>query len=194
MLEQRLEQVQRRLSEGVKAQAEASQRVALIERSDGCGRTAHPSGRRPSAGGRGPLGPAQEERRRQTDEARAASGQLDELRRGRAVSERQLGELAEHQRRTEIGEAETRTRLEAAVEHVRRERTPSRPPQSPPSSRRCRTGSRRWHGCGTSSVRCASWARSTRWRSRSSRHSRSVIGSWRSSWRMSARPAVTCSG
>ena len=63
----------------------------------------------------------QDERRRQTDEARAASLALEHLRRDRAEAERRLAEIAERQRRAEIEEAEARTRLEAAVEHVRRE-------------------------------------------------------------------------
>ena len=121
MLEERLDQVQRRLSEGVQAQADASRRAARIERSAVAVErlTSLVDAHRRVVEVR--LAELQEERRRQTDDARAASGQLDELRRERAAAERQLGELAEHQRRTEIGEAETRTRLEAAVEHVRRE-------------------------------------------------------------------------
>ncbi len=63
----------------------------------------------------------QEERRRQTDEARAAAARLDLLRRERADGERALAQLVERDRRIEIEDAEVRMRLEAAVESLRRE-------------------------------------------------------------------------
>ncbi len=62
-----------------------------------------------------------DERRRQSEAARAAGGRLDGLRTERADAERSLSELRERQSRVEVDEAECRMRLEQAVENVRRE-------------------------------------------------------------------------
>ena len=135
MLEQRLDQVQRRLSEGVKAQADASQRIApigrsavAVERLDRPRRCASAGGRGPPGRAPGPAPPPDRRGPRRVRPSRPPSG----AGRGGASA----GELAEHQRRAEIGEAETRTRLEAAVEHVRRELDTEPRPRWPPSSRR----------------------------------------------------------
>ena len=63
----------------------------------------------------------QEQRRRQSDEVRAAAQTLDELRRNRNASEKQLEEQRERSRRLEIDEAEVKLRLESAVESIRRD-------------------------------------------------------------------------
>ena len=52
---------------------------------------------------------------------RAVAQRLDDLRRSRTATERELDESRERSRRTEIEEAEARMRLEAAVEGVRRD-------------------------------------------------------------------------
>jgi chromosome segregation protein len=62
-----------------------------------------------------------ERRRRQSEEARAVAVRLDGLRKQRAGDERTLEEAREHARRAEIDEAETKLRMEAAVETLRRD-------------------------------------------------------------------------
>ena len=62
-----------------------------------------------------------EMRRRQSDEVRAVATRLDNARRGRHESEQQLEELRERVRRVDVEEAESRMRLEAAVEMIRRD-------------------------------------------------------------------------
>ena len=121
LLEQRLADVERRLAEGTAAQADATARIELIERSAVAVERLAVLVERHRQVVEVRLARLHEERQRQTDEARAASGRLDELRRARSDAERRLAELAERQRRCEIGDAETRTRLEAAVEAVRRD-------------------------------------------------------------------------
>ena len=60
-------------------------------------------------------------RRRQSDEVRAIAQQLEAARKSRAAAERQMEELRERERRNEIENAEVRTRLEAAIEALRRD-------------------------------------------------------------------------
>jgi len=67
------------------------------------------------------LADLQQERRRQSDEARAITQHLDALRRERTEAERHLEERRERGRRAEIDEAECRLRLETAIETLRRE-------------------------------------------------------------------------
>ena len=62
-----------------------------------------------------------EQRRRQSEAARAVAERLDGLRKQRAGDERTLEETREKARRAEVEEAETRLRLEGAVEVCRRE-------------------------------------------------------------------------
>ena len=57
-----------------------------------------------------------ERRRRQSDEVRSLAGRLDEMRRTRSASERELEELREVSRRNEVDEAEVKLRLEGTVE------------------------------------------------------------------------------
>ncbi|HUP86368.1 MAG TPA: chromosome segregation protein SMC [Acidimicrobiales bacterium] len=65
------------------------------------------------------LGGLREERRRQSEQARAITERLDGLRRRRQASERQLGEIRERMQRAELDEAEVRIRLEQATESLR---------------------------------------------------------------------------
>jgi chromosome segregation protein len=60
-----------------------------------------------------------ERRRRQSEEVRGLSARLDQLRSDRAAAERRLDEVRERARRAEIDEAEARLRLESAVEMLR---------------------------------------------------------------------------
>ena len=62
-----------------------------------------------------------ERRRRETDAARASAQQLDALRAERAGLERGLTEVREHLQRAAVDDAETRLRLETAVERLRGE-------------------------------------------------------------------------
>ncbi len=67
------------------------------------------------------LAELREERRRQSEAARAATGRLEALRRDRSAAEKQLGELREKLSRVDLESAETRLRLETLVEQIRRE-------------------------------------------------------------------------
>ncbi len=62
-----------------------------------------------------------ERRRKQSEAARAVAAELDALRRERADAERQLGELRERLQRVELEDAETKLRIETAVEALRRD-------------------------------------------------------------------------
>jgi chromosome segregation protein len=121
VLTRRLDEVERRLAQRPDEEAAANQRraqliakrgsvealgAALVERMS----TADALAER-----------LREQRRRQSEAARAAGGRLDGLRAERADAERRLGELRERQSRIDVDEAECRMRLEQAVENVRRE-------------------------------------------------------------------------
>jgi chromosome segregation protein len=67
------------------------------------------------------LADLQEQRRKQSEEARAVSSLLDGFRRERAGNEKKLEGRRERLHRIEIEEAEARMRLEAIVESLRRE-------------------------------------------------------------------------
>jgi chromosome segregation protein len=62
-----------------------------------------------------------DQRRRQSDEVRAITQRLDDVRRRRAAAEKDLDEARERGRRVELDQAEARLRLEAAVEALRRD-------------------------------------------------------------------------
>lgn len=62
-----------------------------------------------------------EQRRRQSDEVRGLTTQLDQLRNARGKSEQRLDESRERARQAELGEAEAKLRLETAVEGLRRD-------------------------------------------------------------------------
>ena len=63
----------------------------------------------------------QELRHRQSDEVRAVAARLDAARRARHEAEQGLEALRERERRVDVEEAETRMRLEATVETIRRD-------------------------------------------------------------------------
>ena len=67
------------------------------------------------------LGGLRERRRRQSEATREVAAELDRLRRSRVDAERRLSELRERQQRLEIDDAESRLRLETAVEALRRD-------------------------------------------------------------------------
>ena len=62
-----------------------------------------------------------EQRREQSEAVRAVTVELDTRRKERVEAERRLGELRERAQRAELDEAETKLRLENAVEALRRE-------------------------------------------------------------------------
>jgi chromosome segregation protein len=62
-----------------------------------------------------------DERRRQSEAARAATGRLEALRRDRSATEKHLGDLRDRFARVDLEQAETRLRLETLVEQIRRE-------------------------------------------------------------------------
>ncbi len=62
-----------------------------------------------------------EQRRRQSDEVRGLTAELDRLRRERAEQERALDSTRERARQAELGEAEAKLRLETTIETLRRE-------------------------------------------------------------------------
>jgi chromosome segregation protein len=62
-----------------------------------------------------------DERRRQSEAARAATGRLDSLRRERGGAEKQMSETRERMQRIELDLAESRMRLENLVLQIRRE-------------------------------------------------------------------------
>ncbi len=62
-----------------------------------------------------------EQRRRQSDEVRALSSQLDGSRRERSESEKALDELRSRSHRSDIDEAEQKLRLETSIETLRRD-------------------------------------------------------------------------
>jgi chromosome segregation protein len=121
LLTERLATVEGRLTEHLQSEAEAAERIERIERS----LTAVARLSRLIADHRiaieARLTELQDERRRQTEEARAASSRLEQLRRERAEAERALAELGERQRRVELDDAEARLRLEVSVESLRRD-------------------------------------------------------------------------
>jgi chromosome segregation protein len=62
-----------------------------------------------------------ERRRRQSEATRAVAAELDGLRKERADSERELMELRERLQRVELEDAETKLRIETAIEALRRD-------------------------------------------------------------------------
>jgi chromosome segregation protein len=87
-----------------------------------------------------------EDRQKEADAVRTITDRLDQARRQRSVTERQLSELKERMSRVELEDAELRVRLETLVESIRRElecepdavreaECPPLPPGTSPSSR-----------------------------------------------------------
>ncbi len=117
----RLSEVEARLAADAAARAGAAARLVVVERSlvvlERLGELL--ARRRTEA--ELALTELQEQRRRQSDEARAVTLHLDAVRRERVDVERRLEEVRERSRRAEIDDAEARMRLEAAVETLRRD-------------------------------------------------------------------------
>jgi chromosome segregation protein len=121
LLERRLAEVETRLARDPEAQAAAERhRAQLASRAQACASLVDTLDDRlatiASVHER-----VSERRRKRSEEAGAAGRRLDVLRTGRAELEQQLAGLREQMSRVEIEEAETRMRLEAAVEKLRAE-------------------------------------------------------------------------
>jgi chromosome segregation protein len=120
-LRNRAAEVEERLSRNVAdRRAAETRRVELEQRATAVDRLAAVVADRVSGVEAG-LVELHERRRRQSDAARAVAGRLEMLRRDRAAEERSLEECRERARRAELDEAETRLRLETAVEVCRRD-------------------------------------------------------------------------
>ncbi|NDE59966.1 MAG: chromosome segregation protein SMC, partial [Acidimicrobiia bacterium] len=120
-IESRLADAERRLEADAVARAEAAGRRERIERILSATErlAAIVDAHRISIEAR--LAELHEQRRRQSDEVRALATRLDEMRRSRSGAERELEEVRERSRRTEVEEAEVKMRLEATVETLRRD-------------------------------------------------------------------------
>jgi chromosome segregation protein len=120
-LERRLDETERRLEADAQARADAAERRVAVERSlVALGRlTAMVDAHRHTIETRHEE--LLEIRRRQSNEVRSIAARLDEARRLRTASERQLEEARERSRRIELDDTEARLRLEAAVEGLRRD-------------------------------------------------------------------------
>lgn len=120
-IEERLAEAEQRLEADSHARAEAGQVRQRLERILGV--TERLAGivdeHRQSIEVR--LAELHETRRRQSDEVRALASSLDEMRKARSASERELEEVRERSRRFEVEEAEVKMRLEGTVEMLRRE-------------------------------------------------------------------------
>jgi chromosome segregation protein len=121
LLARRLEEIEaRQAAEAERAGAAAHERAALADITQALDRLADVvDAQRAVAAAR--LADLQERRRREGDETRAVAEQLDRARRARSDGERQLEALRERRRRLEVDGVETRLRLEAAVELLRRD-------------------------------------------------------------------------
>jgi chromosome segregation protein len=119
LLEQRLAETERRLQSDAAARASAEQRRTSIERVlAALARLASFVDARRIVIDR-LHSELTERRRRHSEQVGALSGRLDERRNRRHVVERQLDDVREKSRRTEVEEAEARLRLESAVEMLR---------------------------------------------------------------------------
>jgi chromosome segregation protein len=120
-LSRRLEEVEERLRNNVAKRAEAERgRVEIEARAVATDRLSAMVADRLALVEEELTG-LREERRRQSEQARAITEQLDGLRRSRQLAERQLAEARERLQRVELEEAEVRVRIEQAVESVRRD-------------------------------------------------------------------------
>ena len=120
-LGRRLEEVEARLVRHGEARRQAEERrVALERRGNAYTAVERALGERIEA-----LAEVHErlrdQRRERSEAARAAAARLDALRRERSTAERAVGDARERRARVEIEEAEVRTKLDAAVEAVRRD-------------------------------------------------------------------------
>jgi chromosome segregation protein len=120
-LGRRLEEVEARLVRHGEARLQAEERrVALARRGDAYAAIEGALGERTLV-----LAAVHErlrdQRRERSEAARAGAARLEMLRRHRATAERAVGDARERRARIEIEQAEVRTRLDAAVEAVRRD-------------------------------------------------------------------------
>ena len=120
-IENRLSDAERRLESDAVARAEAAGRREKVERIITATErlSVIVDAHRVSIEAR--LAELHEQRRRQSDEVRAVATRLDEMRRARHGAERELEEVRERSRRSEVEEAEVKMRLEATVETLRRD-------------------------------------------------------------------------
>ncbi len=119
--ERRLAETERRLEADAEARVVAEGRRVEIERSIGV--IDRLSGVVAGHRERVELAHAEltEQRRRQTDEVRSLSSELDQHRTARSAAEQQLDTVRERARKAELDEAEAKLRVESAVETLRRE-------------------------------------------------------------------------
>ena len=120
-IESRLADAERRLEADAVARAEAAGRREKIERILGASERLATIVDAHRVAIEARLAELHEMRRRQSDEVRALATRLDEMRRSRSGAERELEEVRERSRRTEVEEAEVKMRLEATVETLRRD-------------------------------------------------------------------------
>ncbi len=120
-LQRRFAEVEQRLTGAAEERAAAEQRrVELDERQLATDRLmAHVAERLVVV--EHELGGLRERRRRQSEAAREVAADLDRLRKARVEAERKLSEIREREQRLEIDDAETRLRIETAVESMRRD-------------------------------------------------------------------------
>jgi chromosome segregation protein len=121
LLEHQLVETERRLAADVQARAAAAGQRADVERSLGVidGLSVVVERHRATVDAEHVV--LAEQRRRQTDEVRGLTVELERLRRERADQERSLDSVRERARQAELGEAEAKLRLETAIESLRRE-------------------------------------------------------------------------
>ena len=120
-LESRLADTERRLEADATARAEVADRRGRIEKVIAVTETlaAIVDAHRHTIESR--LADLHEKRRRQSDEVRDMATRLDQMRRDRSGAERELEEVRETSRRSEIDETEVKMRLESTVETLRRD-------------------------------------------------------------------------
>ncbi len=121
LLERRLDETERRLAADAEARVEAEGRRRTIERDIGAidRLVEHVAGHREVV--EVLHTDLVEQRRRQSDEVRGLTSELDQHRRARSEKEHALDASRERARQAELGEAEAKLRLETAIETVRRE-------------------------------------------------------------------------
>jgi chromosome segregation protein len=121
LLTRRLGEVERRLAARPDEEAAAQRRRAVLEERVAAVQALGERLRERLRSGDELAERLRRRRERDSEAARAAGQRLDALRIERADAERRLTELREQLNRLELEEAETRMRLEAAVEALRRE-------------------------------------------------------------------------
>ncbi len=121
LLEQQLAETERRLAADVIAREAAAGQRAEVERSLGVIDSLVGVVEAHRATVEVEHGMLVEQRRRQSDEVRGLTVELDSLRRERSEQERTLDSVRERARQSELGEAEARLRLETAIDTLRRE-------------------------------------------------------------------------